>query len=264
VTSKYAPLCQYLLSLPPDAQEDSLSFTDIEIILGHPLPASALKYPPWWANQSAVENRPQAKAWASAGFKVDAFRLGEDGWVRFKRISAAPTIQTDQKKRAVAEHSTRMNARLEPQASVSYLPGTIALISCVATKLPGKHAARDLYISAWFKKVRKHVEQAGLAWYILSAKYGLVAPDQVIETYEMTLNNMSVQHRLKWAHDVMNKVTDQFPDSHRFALFAGARYREFLEPLLVDQGARIQVPMEGLTQGRQLNWLDTHRAYVQT
>ena len=259
MTNKYTPLCQYLQALPPNTQEDTLGFADIERLLGQPLPSSALKYSPWWANQADVDKRPQAKAWTNAGFKVDGFKLGEGGWVRFKRASATPTAQAIVHEQRIAiERPTRIEARPDPQAPVSYAPGTIALVSCVATKRPGAHAARDLYVSAWFKKVRQHVERAGLTWYILSAKYGLVAPDQEIEAYEMTLNNMGLQDRRGWAYDVMGQMSEQLQDHDRFVLFAGARYREFLEPLLAAQGAKTQVPMEGLTQGRQLNWLDTH------
>lgn len=68
VTNKYAPLCRYLQALPPETQEDTLGFVDIERLLGQSLPSSASKYSPWWANQTNVENRPQAKAWISAGF----------------------------------------------------------------------------------------------------------------------------------------------------------------------------------------------------
>lgn len=264
MTNKYTSLCQYLQALPPNTQEDTLGFADIEKLLGQPLPSSALKYAPWWANQADVENRPQAKAWTSAGFKVDALRLGEGGWVRFKRASASPIVQVaGHEQRVAIKRPTRIETRPDHQAPVSYAAGTIALVSCVATKRPGKHAARDLYVSAWFKKVRQHVERAGLTWYILSAKYGLVVPDQEIEAYEMTLNNMCLQDRRAWAHDVIGQIAEQLPDHDRIVLFAGARYREFLEPLLAAQGAKVQVPMDGLTQGRQLNWLDTHSANVQ-
>ena len=38
--------------------------------------------------------------------------------------------------------------------------------------------------------------------------------------------------------------------------FAGERYREFLEPGLREWGVAVAVPMLGLSQGRQLAWLD--------
>lgn len=264
MSNKYSAICQYLHALPQDTQECALGFDEIEKLIGQPLPSSALNHRPWWANQTDVDHRPQARAWASAGFKVDSLRLGEGGWVRFKRTGTAPAAQPSPPKLRVAvSQRARLEARADLLAPVTYHPGTVALVSCVATKRPGKHAARDLYASAWFKKVREHVEVAGLTWYILSAKYGLVAPDQEIEAYEMTLNNMGLQDRRAWAFDVIGQIAKQLPGHDRFALFAGARYREFLEPLLAAQGAKIQVPMEGLTQGRQLNWLDTHQAHVQ-
>lgn len=263
MSNKYTPLGQYLQALPPETQVDTLAFADIERLLGQPLPSSALKYSPWWANQAAIENRPQVKAWTSAGFKVDAVSLGDDGWVRFKRAGIAPvTRATGQKPTTAFERPVSLEVRAAPQAPISYAPGSIALVSCVATKRPGKHAARDLYASAWFKKVRQHVEGAGLTWYVLSAKYGLVDPDREIEPYELTLNNMSLRDRQAWAHRVMGQISERLPCHDRFVLFAGLRYREFLQPLLEAEKSKIQVPMEGLTQGRQLNWLDSHQAHV--
>lgn len=240
-----------------------MGFADIEKLIGQALPLSALNHRPWWANQANVSSRPQVKAWAIAGFKVDAFRQGQNGWVRFKRVGINSVAQTNgQKWPTTIEQPSRLETRIDPQL-FTYDVGTIALVSCVATKRSGKCAARDLYSSPWFKKVRQHVERAGLTWYILSAKYGLVPPDQEIEPYEMTLNNMSLPDRQAWARWVIVQIGEQLSGCNRFALFSGIRYREFLQPLLMTQNAKVLVPMEGLTQGRQLNWLDTHQAYVQ-
>lgn len=264
MSNKYEPLCQFLLTLPPESQECTLSFADIEKFIGQSLPPSALNHRPWWANQTDVGTRPQARAWAGAGFRVDAIRQGQDGWVRFKRALITQAAQANgQRRPTTIERPSRFEKRIDPQVPVTYGADTIALVSCVATKRTGKFAARDLYASAWFKKVRQHIERAGLTWYILSAKYGLVAPDQEIETYEMTLNNMSLHDRHAWAHRVMGQIVEQMPGCDRFAMFAGTRYREFLQPILAAHNAKIQVPMKGLTQGRQLNWLDTHQANVQ-
>ena len=62
------------------------------------------------------------------------------------------------------------------------------LVSCVKTKLPRRAAAKDLYISDWFRKARACVESTGCPWAILSAEYGLLHPDEVIRPYEKTLN----------------------------------------------------------------------------
>lgn len=67
--------------------------------------------------------------------------------------------------------------------------GTICLVSCVGTKRATPTPAKDLYQSDWFTKARTYAKSIG-SWFILSAKYGVVHPDEVIEPYEMTLNAM--------------------------------------------------------------------------
>ena len=48
-----------------------LTFSEIEGILGRPLPASAYKFSAWWGNESSRKaGHPQAMAWLDAGFKA--------------------------------------------------------------------------------------------------------------------------------------------------------------------------------------------------
>ena len=83
---KYEPLEIYLENIPSTKREVTLTFREVERILGARLPASAFKYREWWANQSDTSNRPHARAWANATFVVDAVDQGRDsGWVRFLR-----------------------------------------------------------------------------------------------------------------------------------------------------------------------------------
>jgi hypothetical protein len=60
----------------------------------------------------------------------------------------------------------------------------VVLISCASKKLPHKAKAKDLYISPLFKKnlAFAHFLRADKI-FILSAKYGLLSLEQVIELY---------------------------------------------------------------------------------
>ena len=60
-------------------------------------------------------------------------------------------------------------------------PRTTYLVSCVAKKRPQACAAAALYVSPWFRRARSHVERSGAAWFILSARHGLLAPDAIID-----------------------------------------------------------------------------------
>ena len=58
---------------------------------------------------------------------------------------------------------------------------TICLVSRVGTQRDSSVPARELYRSDWFLKARTCVELVGACWFILSAEYGLVHPDEMIE-----------------------------------------------------------------------------------
>ncbi len=129
----------------------------------------------------------------------------------------------------------------------------IVLISCVSQKLHYRSKAKDLYISSLFKKnlayARKLIPDA---IYILSAKYGLLDLETVIESYNLTLNTMSAAENRAWAGTVLQqlgRVADLKND--HFIFLAGEKYRKNLLP----QISFYEIPMEGLTIGRQLQAL---------
>ena len=130
------------------------------------------------------------------------------------------------------------------------------LVSCVKTKRPTRAPAKDLYVSAWFRKARACVESTGCPWAILSAEYGLLRPDEEIRPYEKTLKAMPVAERRAWANEVLESMDPFLVGIDTVVFFAGERYREFLEPGVRERGVAVSVPMLGLSQGRQLAWLD--------
>lgn len=75
---RYAPLSVHLAN--SGAHEVTVSFDEVEAILGADLPASARKHRAWWANGGHV----QADAWGRAGFEVDHVDLATE-LVRFRR-----------------------------------------------------------------------------------------------------------------------------------------------------------------------------------
>lgn len=134
---------------------------------------------------------------------------------------------------------------------------TIYLVSCVGKKRDLPTQAKDLYASEWFFRARAFVERARCPWFILSAKFGLVMPEQTIPPYEQTLNDMSRAERLAWARTVQLQMDFALPDGGRCVVLAGRRYREFLLDYLATRYAT-EVPMKGLAIGKQLRWLASH------
>lgn len=132
---------------------------------------------------------------------------------------------------------------------------TVVLVSCVGKKLSHPAPAARLYHSAWFGKARAYAEFTGDEWYILSAKHGLLHPEQVIEPYDATLNAMPADERKRWADMVLRQVVEHIPGCSRVVVLAGRRYRERLVGLMRESGYAVEVPMEGMGIGQQEAWL---------
>ncbi|NIA06658.1 MAG: hypothetical protein GWP14_03315 [Actinobacteria bacterium] len=130
---------------------------------------------------------------------------------------------------------------------------TIILISCVKTKLPQPAMAKDLYVSDFFQKAYQYAQLLNAdGIFILSAKYGLLPPERIIEPYEMTLMTMKIAERKEWSSKVLEELR-QYTDLKRdkFIFLCGAKYRQYLLPEICNY----EVPMEGLGIGRQKHWL---------
>lgn len=134
----------------------------------------------------------------------------------------------------------------------------IALVSCVKTKLPYRAAAQDLYDSQLFKGMRTYAKRNAKCWFILSAKYGLLRPTQRVAPYEQSLLTMRKADRLSWADKVQTQLIKVLIPRSEVLILAGARYRESLVPFLVERGFRVSVPMENMSFGLQLRWLNEH------
>lgn len=133
------------------------------------------------------------------------------------------------------------------------------LVSCVGKKRRGPARAKDLYASEWFRRARRLIEQTGRPWFILSAKFGLVAPNQAITRYNRTLNTMRVAERRAWAGNVKAQISRRIHNFDRVVVFAGKRYREFLMDYLRGRWV-VEVPMRHRGIGKQLHWLGREAA----
>jgi hypothetical protein len=131
----------------------------------------------------------------------------------------------------------------------------IALVACCGQKLDRAAPASELYISPLFKKAAAYARTFS-GWYILSAKYGLVRPDAVIEPYNCTLLKMRKADRVVWGLKVLKQMIAEGIARAELVALAGAKYTE----PLVRAGLSVETPMKGLGIGKQLRWL-TRKAH---
>lgn len=129
---------------------------------------------------------------------------------------------------------------------------TIALVSCVKTKLPHAARAEELYVSPLFRALSAYAKAHSDRWYILSAEHGLLSPDEVVHPYEKALLHMRSDERRRWAAGVAGELKVILPPQCAVVFLAGQRYREHLEPLLREGGHPVGVPFRGMRMGEQL------------
>lgn len=84
---------------------------------------------------------------------------------------------------------------------------TIALIACVKDKLDHPAPAKDLYQGNLFNNWLKDVKDRNISeYYILSGKYGLLLPNEVIEPYDLNLGEQSLEFQSAWSENVLIRL----------------------------------------------------------
>lgn len=254
-----------------------LSFTQLEALVAGGLPASARQHPAWWANSQTAH--AHAAAWLDAGRTAQPdFNSGR---VRFSRgverrigprsgtgsDPGAPNRKAGTKQpptlgpeRPVVASPARSSSGPVPtvQPLTRAQPGhsrRIGLVGCVKDKATSAKPARDLYVSTLFHGRRAYVERSCDEWWILSAKHGLLHPEQVIEPYDQTLKEAGTAGRQMWSLKVLDALVERVvPTSHDIIeVHAGAEYRDYgLVHGLRRLGCQIVNPTEGLVFGEQL------------
>ena len=134
----------------------------------------------------------------------------------------------------------------------------LALVSCTKKKAAVPSRASELYAPSTFFRMAfalaRHVAQST---FILSAKHGLVHPDQVVAPYEQTLATAGRDERRRWASATYRDLCarPEYREAKTIIWLAGDSYRGELMPLVARDGKRSIIPMDGLAQGEQLAWL---------
>lgn len=137
------------------------------------------------------------------------------------------------------EPSGRVSSRASPEepATPQDPPADVVLIGCVRTKRAIACAAAELFASPLFDGRRRYAVAAGLPWYILSAKFGLLAPEDVIGPYDVYLAEQSPAYRKAWGEFIIAQLEQRQPQLGGciVEVHAGAAY---IEPLRVPLAAK--------------------------
>ncbi|MDP9462034.1 MAG: hypothetical protein M3Q22_17845 [Actinomycetota bacterium] len=131
----------------------------------------------------------------------------------------------------------------------------MVLVGCSGSKAASPRPAAELFTGVAFGKARDFARGSGAPWYVLSAKWGLLDPDEVVAPYDVYLGDRPAQYRAAWGtwvvaqlagrHDLRGAVVE---------VHAGEAYCRPLAGPLAAAGATLHQPLAGLRQGERLAW----------
>jgi hypothetical protein len=147
----------------------------------------------------------------------------------------------------------------------------VALVGCGRDKTAHAARARDLYTGHLFRSAHRYVEAAQAAgvldaWFVLSARYGLVHPDRVVGPYEATMDGKTRDQLDAWVRRVDGQLRgdwgygawSQDGGAVHVVFLAGAAY---VDPLMAwwwgrstPLGWTHEAPLAGLGMGERRGW----------
>lgn len=128
----------------------------------------------------------------------------------------------------------------------------LALIGCSKSKKQYKCSAMEMYSeSELFKKTYKYcIKNKFSKIKILSAKYGMILPNLVIEPYDLSLYDMNKKEIDIWAKKIADKLNITEFEIH---FMCGKKYYEPIIKYL--KNSNFKIPMIGLGIGERLKYL---------
>lgn len=131
----------------------------------------------------------------------------------------------------------------------------IVFLSCTKEKKSYRCKAKDMYSeSSLFSKSYEYAKSLNPDHiYILSAKHHLLELNDIIEPYNETLNDYSVDERKDWTKKVIKIMKDKNINFNEKVVFlCGENYIEFLK----DNFKNYKCIYDGKGIGEIMHWLD--------
>ncbi|NUR59833.1 MAG: hypothetical protein HOV87_14355 [Catenulispora sp.] len=83
---------------------------------------------------------------------------------------------------------------------------SVILVGGGSAQLSEPAAVRDLYTSPTFVRRRDRAETSGVPWFVVSGRWGLLAPDDFLAPYSFSFKEQSVNYRRAWGRFVAEQL----------------------------------------------------------
>ena len=124
----------------------------------------------------------------------------------------------------------------------SSIAASVILVAGGRAQLSEPAAARDLYVSPLFARRRARAEASGVPWFIVSGRWALLDPGDVLAPYSFTLAQQSVSYQRAWGRFVAEQLylVSSVRRGDVVEICAGAAYAAALTAPIEYLGARVR------------------------
>ena len=134
----------------------------------------------------------------------------------------------------------------------------VAVINCGSAKQNKPCKAKDLYIGSLFVASRQFCESNYDNWCILSAKYHVVMPNEIIAPYDMFLTNFSKKEKQEWSKITAEQLLSKFPKDAKFDFYVSQSYIQDTLPYLDKENRIYNTFLNDLGMGYKIQWFKNH------
>lgn len=147
------------------------------------------------------------------------------------------------------------NTHHEGSQNAAGSPMTLVVVACAKQKLTVAAPASELYTSPLFALSWGWARDTGHQVAILSARHGVIRPEEVLEPYDTFLGSLGRAEVERLADHVRGQLSSM--DSERIIVLGGSGYVDLVRRAA--PAAEVIDPMHGLSLGHRLRWLKATR-----
>src|SRR4051812_1215949 len=124
--------------------------------------------------------------------------------------------------------------------------GRVVLVGSSGATAEEPEAAGGLFRSDGFARAREHAVRSRLPWFVLSAKHGLLDPDEVISPFGVQIDDQAAAYRTAWGEWVVAQLADRLQlDGVTVEVNGGGDFAQPLRQPLTRRGAVLEIPLPG-------------------
>jgi hypothetical protein len=125
--------------------------------------------------------------------------------------------------------------------------GRVVLEGSSRAVADGVQPASRLFRSSGFARARDHAESSGHPWFVLSAKHGLLDPDDVVGPFDVLFGDQSLAYRTAWGEWVVAQLADRVRlTGSTVEVHGGVDFAQPLRTPLARRGAALEIPLPGM------------------